>query len=388
MVEGSLQETHSPSSLVDICLKILEGENGHLYLTLGIVVFVLIFNFAMRALLLKLQSRYGSQHKIWAFSFVSALHKPLCYYVWFVAILSAVNIILSSISPFHLANIHLLLSIGAILALGWFLHRWSGTLIQRMMLLSQSNQIAMPASKLDLIGKLATLVIIFIVIFLLMDVTGRNMQALIAFGGIGGLALAFASQQVIANFFGGLMIYITQPFTIGEWVNLPEKQIEGHIEEIGWYLTRIRNFDKRPIYVPNSIFSQTIVITPSRMSHQRFHHTIGLRYSDIKVVRPIIDKIKLMLFNYASIDRQLPINVHFNNFGVSGLDIEISAYVATSADAKFSDIRQDLLLKIGEIIEQEGAEIATPTQIVEIHGGVIMKNNEAGPAPKESRAAT
>ncbi len=105
------------------------------------------------------------------------------------------------------------------------------------------------------------------------------------------------------------MVYMTQPFTIGEWVNLPERKIEGHIEEIGWYLTRIRNFDKRPIYVPNSIFTQTIVITPSRMSHERFHHTIGLRYQDIKVVKSIIDNIKLMLMKHSAIDHHLSVDV-------------------------------------------------------------------------------
>ena len=164
------------------------------------------------------------------------------------------------------------------------------------------------------------------------------MQTLIAFGGIGGLALAFASQQVISNFFGGLMVYLTSPFTIGEWVNIPDRNIEGHIEEIGWYLTRIRNFEKRPIYVPNSVFTQTIVITPSRMSHERFHPVIGLRYQDINVVKPIIDNIKLMLLHHPSIDHHVGVDVYLISFSASALDIEISAYMLTTSDIKFSCI--------------------------------------------------
>ena len=159
-------------------------------------------------------------------------------------------------------------------------------------------------------------------------------------------------------------------------MNIPDRNIEGHIEEIGWYLTRIRNFEKRPIYVPNSVFTQTIVITPSRMSHERFHPVIGLRYKDINVVKPIIDKVKLMLLQHPSIDRHMGIDVYFISFSPSALDIEISAYVLTTTGIKFSALKQELLLSIAEIISQEGAEIAIPTSIVEIHDGIKKKNLE------------
>lgn len=363
-------EASTPLSIFYICANALEGHFGPLIQTLGIVLFILVFNFFIRAVLNNLRTRFGNHKKVWAYSFVSALHKPLSYFVWFVAALCAIDIVISSIFNWHLTHMHLLLSIAAVLAFGWFLLRWNARLVHNMMEMSESHRISLTPSKLDLISKLVTITVILLTVFLLMDVTGRNMQTLIAFGGIGGLALAFASQQVIANFFGGLMIYITQPFTIGEWVNLPERQIEGYIEEIGWYLTRIRNFEKRPIYVPNSIFTQTVVITPSRMSHERFHHTIGLRYRDIKSVRGIIDKVKLMLIKNPAIDHQLRVDVYLNNFGASSLDIEISAYVNLAADVRFAFIRQELLLKIAEIVEQEGAEIATPTSTVEIHGGL------------------
>jgi MscS family membrane protein len=363
-------------SMFHICSKILEGSYGPLIQIVGIILFVLIFNFFIKSLLLNLRTRFGKHQKIWALSFVTALHIPLTYFVWFVATLCALDTLISSLFAFHLSNIHLLLSVGAVLAFGWFLLRWNAQVVHNMMEMSQSHKISLTPSKLDLISKLATISVIFITLFLLMDVTGRNMQTLIAFGGIGGLALAFASQQVISNFFGGLMIYITQPFTIGEWINLPERHIEGHIEEIGWYLTRIRSFDKRPIYVPNSVFTQTIVITPSRMSHERFHDTIGLRYRDIKAVSLIIENIKLMLLKHSSIDHQLPVDVFFKSFGPSALDIEISAYISITANGRFSTIKQDLLLKIADIVAQEGAEIATPTNIVELHGGLMMRSHE------------
>lgn len=372
-----MNEEPTPSfSIFHMCSQILEGSYGPLIQILGIIIFVLVFNFLIKYILLNLQTRFGNKNKVWALSFVTALHIPLTYFVWFVAILCAIDTLISSIFNFHLSNIHIALSIGAVLAFGWFLLRWNTQVVKNMMEMSQNHKISLTPSKLDLISKLATICVIFVTLFLLMDVTGRNMQTLIAFGGIGGLAIAFASQQVISNFFGGLMIYITQPFTIGEWVNLPERHIEGNIEEIGWYLTRIRSFDKRPIYVPNSVFTQTIVITPSRMSHERFHHTIGLRYRDLKAINQIIDGIKLMLLKYSAIDHQLPVEVFFKSFGASALDIEISAYISVTSKSRFSIIKQELLLKIADIVAQAGAEIATPTNIVELHGGLMMKSHE------------
>lgn len=370
------QEHWNILSLFHICSTVLEGSYGPLLQIFGTIIFVLIFNFFIRSILLKLKEKFGNTRHVWALSLVSALQTPLTCFVWFVASLCTLDTLISSVFNFHLSNIHVLLSVGSVMAFGWFLLRWNSEIVHNIMEMSQNNKISITPSKLDLMSKLATIVVIFITLFLLMDVTGRNMQTLIAFGGIGGLALAFASQQVVSNFFGGLMVYITQPFTIGEWIFLPERQIEGHIEEIGWYLTRIRSFDKRPIYVPNSVFTQMIVITPSRMSHERFFHTIGLRYRDINIVRSIIDNIKLMLVNHSSIDHQLPIDVFFKSFGPSALDVEISAYISLPAKSKSSAIKQDLLFKIAEIIREAGAEIATPTNIVELHGGLSMKNHQ------------
>jgi len=368
-------EKKDPFSFFHLCFKIFEGQFGAFIQIMGILVLVLVFNFFVKSILFRLYTYYQSKQRIWGLSFVSALHKPLNYFVWIVAILASLDLVMSNLFSFHVKNLHLVLSVSEILAFGWFLLRWNTKFLHYTIESSKNSQTPQSISKLDLMSKLATIAIIFITLFLLMDATGRNMQTLIAFGGIGGLALAFASQQVISNFFGGLMVYTTKPFTIGEWVNLPERKIEGHIEEIGWYLTRIRNFEKRPIYVPNSVFTQSIVITPSRMSHERFHHTIGLRYNDIGVVKSVVDNIKLMLLKHPNIDQSVKIEVFFVNFGASSLDINVSAYMSVSSGVAFSVVRQDILIKIAAIIKESGAELATPTHIIELQGGGSLRSD-------------
>src|SRR5262249_16097448 len=173
--------------------------------------------------------------------------------------------------------------IGAILSLSWFCLKWKTNVIKDLSTKSKDLTIVMEQNKIDVIDKVATIAILFSTILVLLEATGRSMNTLIAFGGVGGLALAFASQEVIANFFGRIMVYATDPFAKGDSIQIPNHSIEGIVEEIGWYMTRIRSLDKRPIYVPSSTFSKVVVITPSRMTHRRIKETIGLRYSDMPV---------------------------------------------------------------------------------------------------------
>ncbi len=338
--------------------EILEGKYGTVFETIAIALFVVVFNFIISAVLLKLKEKFLKEKKLWLLSFVTALYKPLNYFVWFLAAMCSVDIISTKVFSIHFSHLHEILSVGCVLAFGWFLLRWNWKIVEFMIRLSYSHEITMTRSKLDIISKLVTIGIFIVTVFLLMDVTGRNMQTIIAFGGIGGLAIAFASQQVIQNFFGGVMIYTTQPFTVGEEVSLPENDIQGIIEEIGWYSTRIRNMEKRPIYVPNSIFTQTVVMTPSRKTHERFHHKIGLRHEDINHVKEVVDEVKAMLIAHRSVDKDHKIEVFFIGFGEASLDIEISAYIELEHEV-FQAIQQELLFSVASIMKKHGAKLAT-----------------------------
>ena len=103
---------------------------------------------------------------------------------------------------------------------------------------------------------------------------------MLTFGGVGGLIVGLAAKDLLSNFFGGMMIYFDRPFKVGDWIRSPDRQIEGTVERIGWRMTIIRTFDKRPLYVPNSVFSSIVVENPSRMLNRRINETFGLRYQD------------------------------------------------------------------------------------------------------------
>ena len=130
-------------------------------------------------------------------------------------------------------------------------------------------------------AKLVRIVLWVVAGLMILQSVGVSISGLLAFGGIGGIAVGFAAKDLLANFFGGLMIYLDRPFNVGDWVRSPDREIEGTVENIGWRLTTIRSFSKRPIYVPNSMFSSIAVENPSRMANRRIYETIGLRYSDL-----------------------------------------------------------------------------------------------------------
>jgi MscS family membrane protein len=195
---------------------------------------------------------------------------------------------------------------------------------------------------------------------------GFQIGGLLALGGVGGIAVGFAAKDLLANFFGGLTIYLDRPFSVGDWIRSPDKAIEGTVEHISWRHTRIRAFNKNPIYVPNSLFTSIVVENPSRMSHRRISVTIGLRYEDFAQVKPIADAVRAMLSSHPRIDNTQTLIVNFNAFGPSSLDLMVYAFANTTVWTEFQDIKQDVLLKIGDIVAQHGAEIAFPTQTVHL----------------------
>ncbi len=231
------------------------------------------------------------------------------------------------------------------------------------------------------IGKLLRASIIITAILIAMQVFGYSISGLLAFGGIGGLAVGFAAKDLLANFFGGLMLYLDQPFKVGDWVRSPDQEIEGTVEDVGWRLTRIRTFDKRPLYIPNSIFNSISVENPSRMSNRRIYETIGIRYDDIGKMEVIVEDVRRMLREHPEIDQSQTLIVNFNTFSASSLDFFIYTFTKTTKWVKYHEIKQDVLLKVSQVIASHEAEIAFPTSTVHLPDQIHLAQIDDSPQP-------
>ncbi len=216
------------------------------------------------------------------------------------------------------------------------------------------------------IAKIARLFFITLGILTIMQAFGLSLSGLLTFGGVGGLIVGLAAKDLLSNFFGGLMIYFDRPFKVGDWVRSPDREIEGTVERIGWRMTIIRTFDKRPLYVPNSVFSNIVVENPSRMLNRRIYEQIGLRYDDAEKVPEIILAIKEMLKAHKDIDARQTLIVNFDSFGASSLNFFIYTFTKTVNWVRYHEVKQDVLLQVVNIIKEHDADIAFPTQTLKL----------------------
>lgn len=160
---------------------------------------------------------------------------------------------------------------------------------------------------------------------------------------------------------------------MGDWIRSPDREIEGTVEDIGWRQTTIRTFDKRPLYVPNAMFTTMSVENPSRMLNRRIYETIGIRYDDASKVAQIVDAVRSMLREHPEIDSDQTLIVNFNHFGPSSLDFFAYTFTRTTNWIQFHEVKEAALLKILDIIDSHGAEIAFPTQTLKIDDAIHVE---------------
>ena len=130
---------------------------------------------------------------------------------------------------------------------------------------------------------------------MLLQAFGFSISGVLALGGVGGIAIGFAARSLLANFFGALMIFLDRPFSVGDWIRSPDRDLEGTVESIGWRVTQIRTFDQRPLYVPNSVFTEVSVENPSRMNNRRITRPLVFVTSDLSQMPGIVDDVNNML---------------------------------------------------------------------------------------------
>lgn len=302
----------------------------------------------------------------WDDTLVVAASKPLPFVVWIVGI----SIILKIIGK-HTGNelfdiVPMLRDAAITVCFAWFFWRLINEASDRYLAQQRGNGDSVDYTTVDALSKLGHLVVIVGAVLTLMQTFGFSVSGLLAAGGIGGIAIGFAAKDILANFFGGLTIYSDRPFEVGDWVRSPDKDIEGVVEKISWRYTQIRRFNKNPIYVPNALFTTIVVENPSRMSNRRIKETFGIRYGDINVMAAIVADVRTMLETHADIDTTKTLIVNFNAFNSSSVDFFIYTFSRTIVWEEFHTVKQDVLLKIADIIAQHGAEMAFPTRTLHI----------------------
>ena len=331
----------------------------------AVVFFVLLLDYIQKKILRRIQKKLEQTPNLWDDAFIHAVIKPLSVLIWVFGLSVAMKIS---------GSIHGLkiFEVGVIIFFSWTLIRLISFVEVNLIQHQEIKGKQVDKTTTDAVSQLLRISVIITSVLVGLQSLGFNISAILAFGGIGGIAVGFAAKDLLANFFGGLMIFLDRPFSIGDWIRSPDRNIEGTVEKIGWRLTLIRTFDKRPLYIPNSMFASISVENPSRMTHRRIYETIGIRYDDSKLLPVIVSDVKEMLLNHPEIDTTQTLMVNFNEFAASSLDFFIYTFTKTTNWIKFHEVKQDVLFKITEIVEKHGAEMAFPTSTVHIENEALF----------------
>lgn len=344
----------------------LPNNAGWIVEVFVVVLAVLLFNFILQRILNRLHRTLEGTNNPWDDAFIDALRSPLRLLVWIIGLSFAANIAGHQTDSFLFTAVEPLRNVGVIACFAWFLSRLVQGTQDNMISMREAQGKTIDRSTVYAVAKLVRIAIAITAVLVILQTLGYSVSGLMAFGGIGGIAIGFAAKDLLANFFGGLMIYLDRPFSVGDWIRSPDREIEGTVEGIGWRLTCIRSFSKRPIYVPNSVFANIAVENPSRMTHRRIKETIGIRYQDARKMDAIVAAVKEMLQQHPEIDASQTMIVNFNEFAASSLNFFIYTFTHTTNWVRFHEIKQDVLLKVQEIIQQHEAEIAFPTSTVHL----------------------
>ena len=343
------------------------NDNNWIVHIFGIVLATVLTNFILRRVLNRLQQKTTNTSNLWDDAVIEAGRKPLLLFVWVVGVSLAAEVIeLSTNTPNDIFQYTgLARQIAIIVLLMMFLVKLISKIEQNIIKNKALKDVNADEVTVRVLGRLLRISVLITGTLVVLQTLGISISGVLAFGGIGGVAVGFAAKDLLANFFGGLMIYLDRPFSIGDWVSSPDRNIEGTVEDIGWRLTKIRTFDKRPLYIPNSMFNTIIVENPSRMSNRRIYETIGLRYCDSAKMGDIVDAVKTMLLNHEEIDSTQTLIVNFDAMAASSLDFFVYTFTKTTEWVRFHEIKQDVLLKIIAIIHDHDADIAFPTRTLD-----------------------
>jgi MscS family membrane protein len=342
-------------------------ENDWIIQVFLIVFFSLALSFIARRAIGKIAKSLQSTRNPWDDLVVKSVQKPLGWMIWLLGLTFAAEVVHQKSGATIFEAIGPVREIGVILILTLFLlNLVKGA--QDILITKEDDkgERDFDVHTVDAISKLIRISIMITSGLVMLQTLGFSVSGVLAFGGIGGIAVGFAAKDLLSNFFGGLMIYLDRPFKVGDWIRSNDRDIEGTVEHIGWRLTRIRTFDKRPLYVPNSIFMTISVENPSRMTNRRIYETVGIRYEDSDKMDDIVSDVKQMLLGHPEIDTKATLIVNFVSFSASSIDFFVYTFTKTTDWVRFHEIKQDVLLKIMTIIDQHGAEMAFPTSTLHV----------------------
>jgi len=297
---------------------------------------------------------------------LECIRKPLELLVVVVGLFVAVQILQLPEEPMDLrAGAYAVLRALITVAGGWALFNMAGVFGTYLEALSAKTDNDLDDHLVPFVRKSLRIFIVVLAAIMVIQNLGYSTSGLLASLGIGGMALAFASKDALANIFGSLMIIFDRPFKVGDAVSA--EGMEGVVEEVGFRSTKIRTFNKSLISVPNSLIANMPIDNITMSNKRRIRMTIGVTYDATPAqLREVTGRLRALLREHPGLDPEA-VQVNFTDFGASSLDILIQCFTITSAWNEYMDVREEVCLQIMDTLEESGLEFAFPSRSVYLH---------------------
>ena len=284
--------------------------------------------------------------------------------LWLIAS-TIIDVVLTRLIGIPLLHRHyflIIVSIVLIVGFTWLLLRLSARLMQRLRDSSYSSRRRGAVSILLLGERILKALIVVFAVFAILTSLGFNMTTALAGVGIGGIAIAFAAQKTLENLFGGISVLSDEVIRVGDQCQFGDRV--GRIEDISLRSTRIRTVERTELSIPNGALATMNVENLSRRDKTLFKTKFGLRCeTSADQLRYVLAEIRRLLYEHPKVESQ-DARVRFVEFQDSALGIELFSYILTPDAAEFNAIREDVLFRIMQIVEQAGSGFAFPSQTV------------------------
>ncbi len=250
--------------------------------------------------------------------------------------------------------------IAAIITGIWFLWRMVNGLGAHFSERAKSTDSPLDDQLIPFVVKTLKIFLVITAVLVVAQNMGYSISGLLASLGIGGIAVAMAAKDTVANVFGSVMILIDRPFTVGDWIKTDE--FEGVVEDVGFRSTRIRTFAKTLVNVPNSRLANMVIDNIDAMPKRRIKMRIGVSYATTTdQMQAAIDGIEAILRRHPGVDQEYSL-VKFDEFEDSALSIFLYYFSASTVWEEYLQVRQEVNMQIMQLLESLGLEFAFPSR--------------------------
>lgn len=232
---------------------------------------------------------------------------------------------------------------------------------------SNALEKALTPTMMDWIFKFLRVAVLFIGGAVILEIWGIAIGPLLAGMGLLGAAVALGAQDLFKNLIGGITVIAEKRFHPGDWIKV-DGVVEGTVEEVGFRSTRVRRFDKAPVYVPNSCLSDAVVTNFTRMTNRRIYWKIGVTYSTSKEQLMLIrDEITNYLATHEDFEKPPKVStfVRIDSFNASSIDFMIYCFTKTTNWGEWLAVKEEFALFIKDVVEDKAKTgFAFPSQSI------------------------